>query len=179
MTKKEARQQIKDKIKQLDKQYIKEADQAIFEQIKDLKEYKEAETIFCYASMENEVDTWPLIALALKQGKTVGVPLCIGKGIMEIRQIQTLADFEKGAYGIMEPSKQCKVLPKERIDMAVSPCVGADREGHRLGHGAGFYDRFLQGTQFPKIMICYRELLLDKVPTEEHDILMDRVIYDR
>ena len=110
MTKKEARQQIKDKIKQLDKQYIKEADQAIFEQIKDLKEYKEAETIFCYASMENEVDTWPLIALALKQGKTVGVPLCIGKGIMEIRQIQTLADFEKGAYGIMEPSKQCKVL---------------------------------------------------------------------
>ena len=82
MTKKEARQQIKDKIKQLDKQYIKEADQSIFDQIKELKEYKEAETIFCYASMENEVDTWPLIALALDQGKTVGVPLCIGKGIM-------------------------------------------------------------------------------------------------
>lgn len=45
--------------------------------------------------MENEVDTWPLIALALDQGKTVGVPLCIGKGIMEVRQIKTLADFEK------------------------------------------------------------------------------------
>ena len=167
MTKKEARQQIKDKIKQLDKQYIKEADQSIFDQIKELKEYKEAETIFCYASMENEVDTWPLIALALDQGKTVGVPLCIGKGIMEVRQIKTLADFE------------CKVLPKEQIDMAVIPCVGADKEGHRLGHGAGFYDRFLRGTQFPKIMICYRKLLLDKVPIEEHDILMDRVIYDR
>ena len=179
MTKKEARQQIKDKIKQPDKQYIKEADQSIFDQIKELKEYKEAETIFCYASMENEVDTWPLIALALDQGKTVGVPLCIGKGIMEVRQIKTLADFEKGAYGIMEPSKQCKVLPKEQIDMAVIPCVGADKEGHRLGHGAGFYDRFLRGTQFPKIMICYRKLLLDKVPIEEHDILMDRVIYDR
>ena len=41
MTKKEARQQIKDKIKQLDKQYIKEADQSIFDQIKELKEYKE------------------------------------------------------------------------------------------------------------------------------------------
>ena len=151
MTKKEARQQIKDKIKQLDKQYIKEADQSIFDQIKELKEYKEAETIFCYASMENEVDTWPLIALALDQGKTVGVPLCIGKGIMEVRQIKTLADFENGA----------------------------DKEGHRLGHGAGFYDRFLRGTRFPKIMICYRKLLLDKVPIEEHDISMDRVIYDR
>ena len=63
--------------------------------------------------------------------------------------------------------------------MAVIPCVGADKEGHRLGHGAGFYDRFLRGTRFPKIMICYRKLLLDKVPIEEHDIFMDRVIYDR
>ena len=43
MTKKEARQQIKDKIKQLDKQYIKEADQSIFDQIKELKEYKRSE----------------------------------------------------------------------------------------------------------------------------------------
>lgn len=178
MTKKEARQQIKEKIKNLDKQYIKEADQSIFEQIRNLKEYQEAKTIFCYASMENEVDTWPLIALALEQGKVVGVPLCIGKGIMEVRQIKTMADFEKGAYGIMEPSKECPLLPKDQIDMAVIPCVSADREGRRLGHGAGFYDRFLKGTQFPKIMICYRELLLDKVPVQEHDVVMDQVIYD-
>lgn len=46
--------------------------------------------------MKNEVDTWQLIALALKQGKNVGVPLCIGKGIMEVRQIHALDDFEEG-----------------------------------------------------------------------------------
>ena len=57
------------------------------EQVKELKEFQEAKTIFCYASMKNEVDTWQLIASALKQGKNVGVPLCIGKGIMEVRQI--------------------------------------------------------------------------------------------
>ena len=178
MTKKEARQQVKEWMKKLDKNYIEKADQSIFEQVKELKEFQEAKTIFCYASMENEVDTWPLVALALDQGKTVGVPLCIGKGIMEVRQIKTLADFEKGAYGIMEPSKQCKVLPKEQIDMAVIPCVGADREGRRLGHGAGFYDRFLDGVTFPKILVCYKELMMDQVPTEEHDILMDQVICD-
>ena len=66
----------------------RKADQSIFEQVKELKEFQEAKTIFCYASMKNEVDTWQLIALALKQGKNVGVPLCIGKGIMEVRQIQ-------------------------------------------------------------------------------------------
>ena len=95
MTKKEARQQIKEWMKKLDKNYIEKADQSIFEQVKELKEFQEAKTIFCYASMKNEVDTWQLIALALKQGKNVGVPLCIGKGIMEVRQIHALDDFEE------------------------------------------------------------------------------------
>ena len=178
MTKKEARQQIKEKIKKLDKIYKKEADQSIFEQIKDLREYQEAKVIFCYASMKDEVNTWSLIELALSQGKTVGVPLCIGKGIMEVRKISTLNDFEEGAYGIMEPSKSCPLLDKGMIDMAVIPCVSADKTKRRLGHGAGFYDRFLEGTKFPKILLCYRELLMDEVPTEEHDILMDQIIYD-
>ena len=90
MTKKEARQQVKEWMKKLDKNYIEKADQSIFEQVKELKEFQEAKTIFCYASMKNEVDTWQLIASALKQGKNVGVPLCIGKGIMEVRQIHAL-----------------------------------------------------------------------------------------
>ena len=75
MTKKEARQQVKEWMKKLDKNYIEKADQSIFEQVKELKEFQEAKTIFCYASMKNEVDTWQLIASALKQGKNVGVPL--------------------------------------------------------------------------------------------------------
>ena len=178
MTKKEARQQVKEWMKKLDKNYIEKADQLIFKQIKELKEFREAKTIFCYASMKNEVDTWQLITLALKQGKNVGVPLCIGKGIMEVRQVHALEDFEEGAYGIMEPSRNCPVLSKEKIDMAVIPCVSADKEGRRLGHGAGFYDRFLDGVTFPKILVCYKELMMDQVPTEEHDILMDQVICD-
>ena len=152
MTKKEARQQVKEWMKKLDKNYIEKADQSIFEQVKELKEFQEAKTIFCYASMKNEVDTWQLIASALKQGKNVGVPLCIGKGIMEVRQIHALDDFEEGAYGIMEPSRRCPILSKEKIDMAVIP--------------------------FPKILVCYKELMMDQVPTEEHDILMDQVICD-
>ena len=47
-----------------------------------------------------------------------------------------------------------------------------------LDIGAGFYDRFLDGVTFPKILVCYKELMMDQVPTEEHDILMDQVICD-
>lgn len=179
MTKREARQQIKEKLKKLDNTYKEAADKSIFEQIKNLREYQKAGTIFCYASMKNEVNTWPLIKLALNQGKTVGVPLCIGKGIMEVREIKTLDDFAEGAYGIMEPSKECPVLPKDQIDIAIIPCVSADKEKRRLGHGAGFYDRFLDHTTFPKILLCYGKLLMDQVPTQDHDILMDQVIYEQ
>ena len=179
MTKKEARQQVKEKIKRLDERYKEKANRSIFEQIKDLKEYKEAKTIFCYVSMKDEVDTWKIIELALNQKKIVGVPLCIGKGIMEVRRITSLLDFEEGAYGIMEPSKKCPILPKENIDMAIIPCISADKERKRLGHGAGFYDRFLENTTFPKILLCYEELMLDEVPIEEHDILMDQVIFEK
>ena len=150
MTKQEARKQIKERIKKLDKGYKKQADQSIFEQVTALKEYQEAQTIFCYASMDNEVDTWPLITQLLEQGKTVGVPLCIGKGIMEVRQIKALSDFEKGAYGIMEPSKACPVLNKEEIDFALIPCVSADQKGRRLGHGAGFMTVFYKIRHFQK-----------------------------
>lgn len=49
---KEARQQVKEWMKKLDKNYIEKADQSIFEQVKELKEFQEAKTIFCYASMK-------------------------------------------------------------------------------------------------------------------------------
>lgn len=63
MTKKEARQQVKEWMKKLDKNYIEKADQSIFEQVKELKEFQEAKTIFCYASMKNEVDTCKTILI--------------------------------------------------------------------------------------------------------------------
>ena len=54
MTKKEARQQVKEWMKKLDKNYIEKADQSIFEQVKELKEFQEAKTIFCYGTETGE-----------------------------------------------------------------------------------------------------------------------------
>lgn len=178
MTKQEARALIKEKIRQFDPMEKEKADQSIFQQIIESPRYKQADTLFCYVSTEDEVNTWTILAKALEDGKKVAVPLCIGKGIMEARQIQKLEDLEKGAYGIMEPKEECKKVQTDQIDLAIIPCVSADKKGRRLGHGAGFYDRFLQDTDFYKIMICYRALMLENIPTAEHDIIMDQVIYD-
>lgn len=177
MTKQEARALIKERIRQFDPIEKEKANQEIFQQVIESSEYKEAQKIFCYVSTQDEVNTWPIIARALEDGKEVSVPLCVGKGIMEARKIKNLEDLKKGAYGIMEPKEECQKVSKEEIELAVIPCVGADKEGRRLGHGAGFYDRFLKDSHFFKMMICYEKMMFEKVPTEGHDIVMDQVIY--
>ena len=84
----------------------------------------------------------------------------------------------RGRYGILEPKQGLPVVDGYRIDMAIIPCVTADRFGARLGHGAGYYDRFLKGLGMYKFCLCFEELLSEdgEIPMEESDIRMDRVI---
>lgn len=179
MTKEEARKLIWSRNEVLDSMSREKAQQSIFLQVKELTEYQKAGTIFCYVSTEDEVDTWSLIAHALECGKRVGVPKCIGKGKMEVREICDFGQLQKGAYGIMEPVEACPPIKKEEIDLGIIPCISADREGNRLGHGAGFYDRFLADVKFPKILLCFRNLMMKKIPTDAHDVKMDQVIFEK
>ncbi len=179
MTKKEVRKLIDSRKQKLSEVYKETANQSILHQVLGLKEYQEADTIFCYVSMENEVNTWPILGFALEQGKRAGVPLCIRKGIMEVREIKSFEDLKKGAYGIMEPNEYCKILPKEEIQLGIIPCVSADMHMHRLGHGAGFYDRYLQDAEFSKILLCWKKLMIENIPVDEYDVLMDKIIYEK
>lgn len=179
MTKQDARHLIGAVRKELSNLYREKANQMILNQVLHMEEYKKAEVIFCYVSTEQEVNTWPIIGRALEQGKRVGVPVCIGKGIMEVREIMSFSQLKKGAYGIMEPDSSCRKMEKEEIQFALIPCVSADQDGRRLGHGAGYYDRYLEDTQFVKAVLCWKKLMLDQIPTDEFDIWMDRVVSEK
>ena len=73
----------------------------------------------------------------------------------------------------MEPLETNEKEP----DLIIVPGVAFDLEGHRLGFGAGYYDRFLkQIPQAYKIGICFNFQKVKAVPTEETDIKMDEVI---
>ncbi|MEG1972042.1 MAG: 5-formyltetrahydrofolate cyclo-ligase, partial [Oscillospiraceae bacterium] len=143
-----------------------------------MDEYKKAKTIFCFIGGELEVDTMPLIEKALCSGKKVAVPLCVSKGVMEARLITELSRLSKGRYKIMEPSLDSPVVSPKEIDFGVIPCVSCNEKGERLGHGGGYYDRFMQDTDFFKALICFSCLMTDKIPVEEHDIAVDAVIHE-
>jgi 5-formyltetrahydrofolate cyclo-ligase len=68
----------------------------------------------------------------------------------------------------------------ERLDLMLIPGVGFDRQGNRLGRGAGYYDRFLSSMPNRPFLVglAFQEQLLDEVPTERHDVPMDIVLYD-
>ena len=78
----------------------------------------------------------------------------------------------------MQPDPAAAIwLPSEaRIDLVVVPGLAFDRRGHRIGWGGGYYDRFLAHVQTIKIGLCYDELVLDCIPSEPHDVPMDRVV---
>ncbi|WP_419574139.1 5-formyltetrahydrofolate cyclo-ligase, partial [Ruminococcus sp.] len=113
--------------------------------IKSLAEYKNADTIFCYVSTEKEINTIPLLQEILDSGKRLGVPKCTGKGIMDAYEIQNLEQLKIGSYGILEPGEECDIiLDPTEIQFAIIPCISCNRKGERLGHGGGYYDRYLE-----------------------------------
>lgn len=157
---------------------IAASDRKIAERVIGLSEYQRAATLFLFVNTAAEIDTAPLLRNALAGGKRVAVPRCIGNGIMRAYVISGMEDLAEGVYGILEPDDTCPPLSALEIDFGVIPCVSCDRLGNRLGHGGGFYDRYLADAVFPTAALCREVLLCDWIPSDSFDVIMDMVITD-
>lgn len=132
--------------------------------------------IMLYSALPDEVPTQTLMAALVAQGKTVLLPRVINEKDMELRRYTGSQDLQAGAYGIMEPTGE-RFTDHEAIDVAIVPGMAFDTEGHRLGRGKGYYDRFLSHVPYLyKIGLCFSWQIVDCVPCDEHDIVMDEII---
>ncbi len=176
------RKELKAITKALTAEYKQKASESIVKQCLESDEYKAAGSIFIFISMDGEPITTKLIEQAFADGKTVYVPRCLHDGIMEAIRIDSFDCLKPGHYGILEPDDALKPTDVREFDaedtVAFVPCVGATRDGKRMGHGAGYYDRFLENRRMKKLMLVYGKQLLEDLPCDEHDITMDRVIYE-
>lgn len=129
-----------------------------------------------YSALPDEVPTQHLMDELVAQGKTVLLPRVISDTKMELRRYTGKQDLKEGAYGILEPTGEL-FTDYDAIDVAVIPGMAFDAEGHRLGRGKGFYDRFLARVPYIyKIGLCFSWQVVDRVPSDEHDIRMDEII---
>ena len=154
---------------QLSPRYRASADGAIARRVLSLPEYREAETVFCFVGSGREIDTRPILARTLADGKRLYVPLCTGAGEMELRQVTDLKELSPGAYGILEPPVGSPSLSPDQTDLAVIPCLTCSREGRRLGRGGGYYDRFLSRYRGAAVLVCREKLLRQEIPFGLHD----------
>ena len=137
--------------------------------------YQRCESIMFYLAMSDEVQTDQIINDALRLGKQVCVPLLGEKyGEMTAAEITSIDELIVGKYGLKMPNSETarRILPSS-IQMVVVPAVSFDRNGNRLGLGAGYYDRFLtEAINSVLIGMAWECQLANKLPDEEHDIKM-------
>ncbi|MEA4826430.1 MAG: 5-formyltetrahydrofolate cyclo-ligase [Clostridium sp.] len=170
---------VMEKRKALSKELKEVFDNNILDKILSSKEYKEAKTILVYVSFEGEVDTHKFIKYAIDDNKKVCVPKVMSKQEgMKAVNIGSFNDLKVGKYGILEPLDFSREVQEKEIDLVIMPGVAFDKNGGRVGYGGAFYDRFLKKLidKIPKIALAYDFQVFDKVPVEEHDEKIDRII---
>lgn len=141
--------------------------------------YLAAKTVFIYHSVGREPDTLGIIRAALQDGKRICLPRCMAGGMMQLRQIGALSDLTETHFGIPEPGAHCPELSAGDIDLAVIPCVAANRAALRLGHGGGYYDRFLAKFTGTSLLLCREALVFSHIPRDAHDLSCTELITDK
>ena len=159
-------------------EYRQEASREITRQVLELPFWKQAGTVMMYCSLPGEPDTRSLMEAALKEGKTLLLPRCFEAGRMEALPVRNPSELRPGTLGIPEPAKPDEGTEIPEPDLILVPCMAAAPSGIRLGHGAGYYDRFLAEHSGKTVCLCFRKLLRSDLPAEETDVSMDLVISD-
>ena len=117
-----------------------------------------------------------MLERALREGKRVAVPKVHGEEMRSI-WLTDLTRVAKGYSGIPEPIADGPAADDPRA-LVLMPGLAFDRQGHRIGYGGGFYDKFLaRGPEHPTIALCYDFQLLPELETEEFDIPVDTVLW--
>lgn len=148
----------------------------IFEQLITVPEFKRADRIYTYVSMDNEIDTIMLIDYSLSLEKRVFVPRVSGKD-MEFYEISDISELSPGYMGIYEPDINGKEPDYSRTGFMCMPGLAFDKSYNRIGYGGGFYDRYLSvENKLYKAALAYEAQLLESIPTQDGDVRPDMIV---
>ena len=137
--------------------------------------YQNAKSIYGYLPYNQEVRTTPMLRQAQLDGKRVAVPKCYGDE-MRFIWLDDLDRVEKGYANIPEPIDDGPIAD-DPTALVLMPGLAFDPQGHRIGYGGGFYDKFLAKEMHPTLALCYDFQMLDHLETEQFDIPVDTVLW--
>lgn len=155
--------------------------QRIAELLFSLDIIQKSHTIMVYVCMPGEVKTEEIIQGLLDSGKDVVVPVCIPQKVELLpSKIEGLHELAPGHYGIMEPKKEfIRPVDPGILEIIIVPGVAFDIYGNRIGHGKGYYDRFLMKVPpfAKKIGLAFDfQMVHNRLPVCDFDLPMDLII---
>lgn len=177
--KKDIRQKVREKIKNLSAGYREQGSILIAEKFLHSAHFINSKNILIYYPSGCEVDTSLIIRDALKNRKNIILPRACKKEL----ELYFISDPEtqlgKGAYSIMEPiASLCRPAKLSDIDLVIVPGISFDKNFNRLGQGGGYFDRFLPclPEKVKKIALCFDIQIVNTLPIQEHDTKVDIII---
>jgi len=134
-----------------------------------------------FMPMRSEINPLPLMRRLAGAGAKLALPVVKGRGHPLTMRAYAFGDpLDAGQWGIREPRAGA---PQVDPDIVLTPLAAFDRRGHRIGYGAGYYDRTLADlrTRKPVIAIglAFAMQEIDAVPDTEHDVALDLVLTER
>ncbi|MCK5417689.1 MAG: 5-formyltetrahydrofolate cyclo-ligase [Desulfobacterales bacterium] len=188
ITKSQIREEIAPKIAALSAKEIAEKANAIENRLFDFANFLESKIILFYVNNAHEVQTANILKRAYTYNKIVVLPAYSTENFeMELKKVDHLKkDLHPGPRDILQPDEsRCKVVPIDKIDIAIIPAVALDEKGGRIGSGKGYYDRLIPRLAITtrKVALALEVQIIPQVPIESHDkhvdiiITEDRVIY--
>ncbi len=163
---------------------------AISRLIRNLDEYKEAETIGVYFATNAEVSLDSFIIQARKDGKQLFLPVISkfsGERRMYLQSWSEEDELIKNRFGIAEPKNNSEAAGTrandEQLDLILMPLLGYSQSGARLGMGAGYYDRYLNSlgdhAKTKRIGIAHSSQECEEIPQDEWDKKMHMLVNEK
>ena len=170
------RKSVLKKMKGLEPEIKRVADQSLIQRLRSLPAYQAASVIATYLSFPHEVDTSFLIDAAQEDGKQVVIPKTYPKGCMEFVAYDP-QNLKPTAFGLLEPEDATQAVDQSKIDLIHVPGVAFQKDGYRIGYGGGYYDRYLADFDGATVSTIYACQEVDFAPAP-HDIPVQEVIVD-
>ena len=176
MDKTALRKTIRERKRAMTPEQIEDKSRRLGQLFLECEAYRQARTVYGYLPYNQEVRTVPMLQQALRDGKQVAVPKVYGEE-MKFILMTDLSLVATGYAGIPEPIADGPIAD-DPTALVLMPGLAFDPQGHRIGYGGGFYDKFLAAEpDHPTLALCYDFQMLPALETEEFDIPVDAVLW--
>jgi 5-formyltetrahydrofolate cyclo-ligase len=181
IVKSQIREEIAEKFAALSANEIAEKTKAIENRLFDFANFLESKIALLYVNNKHEVLTGNILKRAYIYNKIVVLPVYNTENFeMGLKKVDNLEkDLNPGPRDILQPDEsRCKVVPIDKIDIAIIPAVALDEKGGRIGSGKGYYDRLIPRLAITtrKVALAFEEQIIPQVPIESHDKHVDIII---